>query len=77
MKSFWKVTFASLVGTILASIVLFFLMFLVAIGIVNSSQSDELAEIDSHSILKLELNKKIVDRGSDNPFDGFKLQWTG
>jgi len=71
MKSFWKVIFASLIGTILASIVLFFLMFLVIIGIVNSSQSDEVVEIEEHSILKLELNKKIVDRGSDNPFGSF------
>jgi len=71
MKSFWKVTFASLLGTVLASIVLFFLMFLIIVGIVNSSQDKEVAEIDSHSILKLELNKKIVDRSSDNPLDGF------
>jgi len=73
MKSFWSVTFASLLGTILASIVMFFLMFLIIIGIVNSSQSDEVVEIQEHTILKLNLNKKIVDRGSDNPFEGFNF----
>lgn len=73
MKSFWKVTFASLLGTILASIVLFFLMFLVIIGLVNSSKSKEVAEIDQHSILQLDLNKKIIDRSSDNPFSGFNF----
>ncbi len=73
MKSFWKVTFASLLGTVLASIVLFFLVFIVIIGIVNSSQSDEVAEISKHSILKLDLNKKIIDRDSDNPFEGFNF----
>ncbi|MEN8119753.1 MAG: signal peptide peptidase SppA [Bacteroidota bacterium] len=73
MKSFWKVTFASLVGTILASIVLFFLMFLIIIGIVSSSQGEDVTEIEQHSILKLDLSKKIVDRGSDNPLDGFNI----
>ncbi len=73
MKSFWKVTFASLLGTVLASVVLFLLMFLIIGGMVSSSQSDEIAEISEHSILKLDFNKKIVDRGSDDPFEGFNF----
>jgi len=69
--SFFKVTFASLLGTVLASIVIFFLMFLIIAGIISSSQDDEVANIDKHSILKLNLNQKIVDRASDNPLAGF------
>jgi len=71
MKSFWKVTFASLIGTILASIVMFFLMFIVIVGIVSSAQEDEEATIESQTILKLELASKIVDRATDNPFESF------
>ena len=71
MKSFWKVTFASLTGTILASIVMFFLMFLILMGIVSSAREDEKATIESQTILKLELNNKIVDRATDNPFEDF------
>ena len=73
MKSFWKVTFASLLGTVLASIVVFFLMFLIIAGIVSASQGDEVANIEKNTVLKLALNKKIVDRSTDNPLEGFNF----
>ena len=71
MKSFWKVTFASLVGTVLASIVMFFLMFIVIAGMVSSAQEEKEATIKSQTILKLELATNIVDRATDNPLEGF------
>jgi len=71
--NFFKITFASLLGTVLASIVIFFLMFLILAGIISSSQEDEVANIDKHTVLKLNLNKKIVDRASDNPLAGFNF----
>ena len=73
MKSFWKVTFASVLGTILASVILFFLTFLIIAGIVSSSQGDETVEIKEHSIFKLSLNNKIIDRNSDDPLKGFNF----
>ena len=71
MKSFWKVTFASLIGTILASVVMFFLMFVIIAGMVSSAQDNEEATIKSQTILKLELANSIVDRATDNPFENF------
>ncbi|MBN1252068.1 MAG: signal peptide peptidase SppA [Bacteroidales bacterium] len=71
MKSFWKITFASLTGTILASFVMFFLMLIILFGIVNSAKNSDEAEIESQSILKLDFDTKIVDRASDNPLEDF------
>ena len=71
MKNFFKITFASLLGTILASIIMLFLMFFIIAGMVNSAQDDELVNITDQTILKLELKNEISDRATSNPFESF------
>jgi len=73
MKTFFKTLLASLIGTILASIVLFFLFFLVIIGIMSSASNTEVSEIEKHSILTLDFSSAITDREPDNPFSNFSL----
>jgi protease IV len=68
MKRFFSNVFASLLGTILAGVVLFFLMFIILGGIVSAAGSGEPEEIEEHTILALELNKKILDNEPDDPF---------
>jgi len=71
MKTFFKTLLASLIGTILASIVLFFLFFLVIIGIMSSASDAEVSEIEKHSILTFDFSSSITDREPDNPFSNF------
>lgn len=71
MKSFFKITLASFTGAILAGIVVILIFFTTSIGIISSTSSEESVEIDTNTILKLKLNKKIVDRANKNPFEGF------
>ncbi len=71
MKSFFKITLASFVGAILAGIVVILIFFTATVGIISSTSSEEPVDLDTNTILKLKLNKKIVDRGSNNPFEGF------
>jgi protease IV len=72
MKSFLKYTLATIVGIIVSSIILFFILIGI-IGVLVSSAEKEVT-INDHSILKIELNKEIPDRSSQNPFENFDFK---
>jgi protease IV len=65
MNSFFKYLLASILGVIIASLVIFFL----TIGIISAvvASQDKPAEIDDNSILQLKLDKPIHDRKSSLP----------
>jgi protease-4 len=71
MKQFFKVVFASMLGFILANILLLFLFIAIVGGIAASSGSKKTAEIDDNSILKIEFSGPISDRSDNNPFKNF------
>ncbi len=67
MKQFFKFTFASMLGFILAG----FLVFLIFLGIIVSAVSlgkKETVVVPEKTILMLTLDQPINDRTSDNPF---------
>lgn len=68
---FLKYLLASILGFIIASFLLFFIMIGIIGGVVSSS--NKLVEVKDNSLLYINLNKEIVDRASNNPFDGFNL----
>lgn len=65
MKSFFKFTFATILGFILSIL----LIVLILTIVVNSSEEE--IEIEPNSVLQIELNQNITDRGSDNPLENF------
>ena len=67
MKEFFKFTLASIVGIMIAGLLLLF----VTIGIISAmvSVSDQPAEIQANSVLLLKFDYDIVDRGKKNPFE--------
>lgn len=74
MKSFFKTLLASTLGVIIGLI----LVFLIFVGIISAiiSSTEEKVEVKANSILKLTLDKQIVEREENNPledlnFDGF------
>lgn len=72
MKSFLKYTFASIVGTIVTLVLIFFLM----IGIVGSIASlaeKETVKVKENTVLKIQLNKGIKEREPLNPFAEFNF----
>ncbi|MPQ45469.1 signal peptide peptidase SppA [Marinifilum sp. N1E240] len=71
MKSFFKFTFASILGVILGGILLLFLGIMMLVGIASSA--DKPVVVKNKSILEIKLNKQLADRGTDNPFDGFDI----
>lgn len=70
MKQFFKFMFASFAGTILTIIVIF-LMFAGMIASLVAMTGDEEVKVKEHSVLHINWNTEIKDRGSDNPFEGF------
>jgi len=68
MKQFLKFTLASIVGVLVAGILLLF----ITIGIVTAmiSGSEETVQSESNSVLLLKFDHQIVDRARKNPLEG-------
>ena len=67
MKQFFKFTFASMLGFLLAG----FLLILITVGIIVSAVSsgkNETVVVPEKTILLVTLNQPVSDRSSDNPF---------
>ena len=67
MKSFFKYLLASVLGVLVAGL-LMFLILLGGIGAMVSSQ-DQDVKIKANTILHVELNQIIADRSNNNPFE--------
>lgn len=69
MRQFLKYVLATIVGVL----VLWFVGFLLLIGVsaALSSSSDKRTAVKEKSVLKLDLDKPIQERSVDNPFEGF------
>ncbi len=73
MKNFLKYTLATVVGIMLYTIVSTFI-FLGIVGIIAAASNSKEVKLKPNTILYLKLNKTIVDRASDNPFENFNIQ---
>jgi protease-4 len=72
MKDFMKYTLATVVGILLYSVISAIIFFGI-IGIIASASQSKSVKIKPNSILYMKLDQPIVDRASDNPFEGFNL----
>jgi protease-4 len=66
MKQFFKFVFATLVGIILAGVILI----VIIVGIVVAARGDKHVEIDSDSVLHITFTKDIPERTPYNPLAG-------
>ena len=66
MKQFFKFVFATLVGIILAGIILI----VIIIGIIEGARGDKHVDIDSNSILHIAFTREIPERTPYNPLSG-------
>ena len=68
MKQFFKFTLASILGVMVAGLLLLF----ITIGVITAmvSSSDEPTKIEGSSVLILKFDHQIVDRAGKNPFEG-------
>ena len=75
MSKFLKYLLAVVVGS-LVSFLLLFLGFILMVSVITASGSDDV-KVKDNSILVLDINGPISDRGSDNPMDQVIAQITG
>ncbi len=66
MKDFLKFTFATVIGIIIASVLLSIISIVSLASIAASSQTE--VNIKENSVLKLKFNGTLTERSSDNPF---------
>jgi len=69
MKSFFKFTFASILGFMIGSVLLLFLGIAIIAGIAASTEKP--VTVKKNSILHVKLQGKIPDRSVDSPFSNF------
>ncbi len=69
MKQFFKFMFASMLGMILAGILLFFLFAGFVMLMVSSVESGKKEKLEQNSVLHIRLDLPITERSSKNPFD--------
>jgi len=70
MKQFFKFVFASMVGMILFTIILFVIVVGVIGGLIATAGSEKHVDVDSNSILHIEFNNNIPERTPNNPLAG-------
>ena len=75
MRKFFKYLLAVVVGS-LVSFFLLFIGLLLMVSVISSSASDEV-KVKDNSILVLNINGPLSERGSDNPLDQVMSQLTG
>ena len=73
MNNFFKMMWATVLGVIVSGLILV----VIIIGLISSLSKEKPVEAASHSILRIELNKEIVDRVSDSPFSNLNFKGFG
>ncbi len=71
--SFWKIMLASMVGFILANVVIMLIFFGSIGAMISSISKPEPVTIEEKSVLKLDLSLPIPDRTPQNPFEAFNF----
>ena len=69
MKDFFKMMFASTLGVIIASVVLFMFSLIIFIGVAASFSSEPVYSLENNTVLELDLNGFISEREEVNPLD--------
>lgn len=73
MRQFFKFLFASMLGFVLGSILLIFILIGIISTAVNSLDDEKVSEVKNNSMLFLDFEKPIVDRASKNPLENISL----
>src|SRR5689334_21294560 len=73
MKSFFKMMFASMLGTFLTLVLIIFIGTTILVGMVFSLKDESKTKVEKNSVLEIKLDEKINERHSDkfpkiNPF---------
>lgn len=68
-RKFWRIVLGSMVGFVLAMIIISVCYILFVLGILASASSKDTTKVQPNSVLKLDLNQPISERAVDIPFN--------
>lgn len=71
MKDFFKFLFSSFIGTFLALIFIFFLLFGMIVALIPKA---EIVKVEPNTVLKITLDQVITDRTPTNPLENFNFE---
>lgn len=77
MKDFFKYVFATVVGIVISTVVLFILFFVILIGAISSFSTDKKINIQPNSVLYLDLDLPITERTPENSLSGLPFFGAG
>src|SRR5258707_15555909 len=72
MKQFFKFVLASMVGFLLTSAIITFVIILLIFGLISSS-SDKTVDVDSNSVLQMSMKYPITERTPNNPLSSLSF----
>ncbi|MDR6784931.1 protease-4 [Pedobacter africanus] len=67
MREFFKYVFATVVGIVISTVLLFVFFIVIIVGIVKSSLKEDKVSVSSNSVLYLNLDQVITERTPDDP----------
>ncbi|MBS4012144.1 MAG: signal peptide peptidase SppA [Bacteroidetes bacterium] len=70
MKQFFKIMFASMLGTFLIFLIPLIMLFGM-ISLIGTIGTEKAFDVNENTVLQLKFESEIVDRSSDNPFESF------
>jgi protease-4 len=72
MKQFFKFLFASLLGSLVSFVIIFFVLLGIFASVISYAERDAV-RVEPNSVLYMSFDKPITDRTANNPFSGFSL----
>ena len=72
-KKFWRVVLGSMVGFILANMILGIFAFFFMIAMVVGVSSGSSPVVEDGSVLKIDLQGAVIERAEDNPFENMDM----
>ncbi len=73
MKQFFKTVLASMVGFFLAFLLCVFLIMVLVSGVLSGFEKNKKEEITSHTLLEIKLDEPVTERTQDDPFGNFSF----
>ena len=77
MREFFKYVFATVVGIIISTVLIFILFVILIVGIVASIDDDKPVDVASNSVLYLNLDQNIKERTPGKSFDNLPIVGSG
>lgn len=68
MKNFFKLVFANMLGCLFSFVIFLLIIIFIVVGSISNLSKEKDIKVESNSVLAIDLDHAILERGSKNPF---------